>query len=734
MATDPLSNFRSSQFVSQYKGLPIEAFQQTANVLQQRELANKAAMDKLDMLAYQTDVYGKDEAIKQAQIQKIREDQERIAAAGAYANASDIVRMQGKEFAQNSALNQARSNYKAIQTGMTEAAKHSPAQQKMFELALSQYEGVGEPNELGKYNKFSYSFHEDPDLNKAIDDFVDDWKADETAWVQKHAGYIKTGGTKKVDEKEVRRAAVRMLLANPEYQRAIRENANLQVYNRTGNLNDMAGNPADYELTYTVKDKDGKDVEYKTNMLEQYLGELVDPYAARESFEQDRLDLKGDSTWGAMFEKQASNVIPMVVPGSTINDYGTLDYDQYKEQLTASQNAIVGLEEQLSQVSQENNPGKYKEIQQQIDVERNKQRDLLKLKEDYNDKVNANSSDADKNRLNLFNETEMLPDLPNVYKGTEEENALIDKYIAAARKIFGSKIRGYSFDDPYDRGDVLASIKYARMRGRRLATETYFGGDFSDFLKERTEQTSRTPNILSFGPESKETLQMTNNAIINGNLEVFASDTKKDDKNQVAAVNAVRALAVAGDLNISGATLDQEGRAVVTIGGVNLDDKKYANLDSDTKDFIEKASESNQQFYVGFLGTSNPMSMIVQQERTNLEEYVNSQQMMADNGFGAVNQNALQTLNTLRFNDIQQSSKRDIEEALNTGLEKTISIYDPSNNMAFQGDITIVRASDIDNKLLKVKRPNGTFVTGADGKVILYSQEQLYKTYFGGKK
>jgi hypothetical protein len=424
----------------------------------------------------------------------------------------------------------------------------------------------------------------------------------------------------------------------------------------------------------------------------------------------------------------------MVVPGSTINDYGTLDYDQYKEQLSSSQNAVVALEEQLSQVSKESNPSKYKEIEKQLHTERNKQKDLIRIREQYNEKVNANASQLDKDRLNLFNETEMLPDLPNIYKGTEEEEALIQQYLAAARKIAGPNgmIGGRRLDGSSTRGDVLAAIGYARMRGRRLATKTYFGDDFSDFLKEQTEQTNVTPSILSFSPESKETLQMANNAIINGNLDVYGSNTKKEVNPK--AVEAIRALAVTGDLQITGATLDQAGRAAVTIGGINLDDKKYDNLDGDTKKFIQKASENNQQFYVGFLGSSNPMAMIVQQEKTNLEEYLTSQQMMADNGFGAVNQNALQTYNTLRFNDVQVSSKQSIEEALATGLEKTIAIYNPSKNMEYQGDITVVRASDIDNKLLKVKRPNGTFVTGPDNKVILYSEEQLFNTYFGKKK
>ena len=53
MATDPFSNFKATPFVSQYAGLPIEEFAQSAQVLQQRGIQNREQLDKLDMMAYQ---------------------------------------------------------------------------------------------------------------------------------------------------------------------------------------------------------------------------------------------------------------------------------------------------------------------------------------------------------------------------------------------------------------------------------------------------------------------------------------------------------------------------------------------------------------------------------------------------------------------------------------------------------------------------------------------------------
>ena len=72
---DPLSNFKSSQFVSQYKGVPLAEFQQAATVLQNRGIQNRDAMDKLDMMAYQVQTAPIDESVKQARIKAIRDEQ-----------------------------------------------------------------------------------------------------------------------------------------------------------------------------------------------------------------------------------------------------------------------------------------------------------------------------------------------------------------------------------------------------------------------------------------------------------------------------------------------------------------------------------------------------------------------------------------------------------------------------------------------------------------------------------
>ena len=139
MATDPLSNFRSSPFVSQYKGLPIDAFQQSATVLQNRAIQNQESLDKLDMMAYNISVSNVDEGVKQARLKSIRDEQERIAGTGAYEMAGDLVRKQGKDFMQDSALNTATSNYQNITAGMTEAQKYSPQQQAAFQMRVKNY-------------------------------------------------------------------------------------------------------------------------------------------------------------------------------------------------------------------------------------------------------------------------------------------------------------------------------------------------------------------------------------------------------------------------------------------------------------------------------------------------------------------------------------------------------------------------------------------------------------------
>ena len=738
---DPLSNFKSSQFVSQYKGLPIDAFKQTADVLQQRNLQNKAAMDKLDMLAYQTEVYGEDEGIKQAQLQKIRAEQERIAATGAYENAGDLVRMQGKEFMQNSALNQARSNYQAIQKAMTEADEHSPAQKALFQLALSKYKGVGEPDEFGKYNKFSYSYHDDPDINKAIDDFVDDWKADKTAWAEANAGYITTGSTESVTEEEVRSAAVRMLMANPEYRRAIVENANYNVYQRTGNLEDMAGNPADYDMSYTVKDKNGKDVVVKQNMLQSYLGELVDPYAAREAYSKRDMNLKGDATWGAKFTAAQQSVVPQIVVGSTINDFGNMDYDAFKNEMQNNASAISSYKQQLANTSQEANPGEYNRIQGEIATLEARQKDMQTLKDNYRSEVENNYTQEEKNRLAFFDVVDngTFGNLKSAKGDARISNPIVKQYVDEFIKVYGveaARKRGLfvgqnaDLDNPQNDPSTVIDIgllQYEVDKGRSIATESYFGNDFDAYLQEQTKFNSRTPNVLVFSQDSKDTKANLQSVIAGANIEVYGSNNKKDsDPNTIAAI---KALATAGDLTITGAALDETGRVAVNIGQINLDDKKYDNLDKKVKKVIQKAQESGtKQFFVGNLGTNSGLALATQQERAKLEQVV----MNADQGVysPAVVQAAATQLNTLNYYDMPTQAKSSIEEALGTGLEVTIPRYNKNGGPA--GNLTVVRSQQ-NPQLLKVVRPNGTFVVDSQNKPVLYSPESLISQFFNVK-
>ena len=742
---DPLSNFKSSQFVSQYKGLPIDAFKQTADVLQQRNLQNKAAMDKLDMLAYQTEVYGEDEGVKQAQLQKIRAEQERIAATGAYENAGDLVRLQGKEFMQNSALNQARSNYKAIQTAMAEADEHSPAQKAMFQLALSKYKGVGEPDEFGKYNKFSYSYHDDPDINKAIDDFVDDWKADKTGWARANAGYITSGSTESVTEEEVRGAAVRMLMANPEYRRAIIENANYNVYQRTGNLEDMAGNPTDYDMSYTVKDKNGKDVVVKQNMLQSYLGELVDPYAAREAYKKTKIDLKGDTTWGAKFTAAQQAVVPQVVVGSTINDFGNMDYDAFSTEMTNNASAIANYKQQLANTSQEANPGEYKRIQGEIATLEARQKDMQTLKDNYRSEVENNYSDKEKKRLAFFDAAgdNAIEELKKAKGNPSISNPVVKKYVDEYIKVYGVEAakkagiftgqksnRYEDLDNPQNdptTNVAVGALLYELTKGRSIATESYFGNDFDEYLKNQTQFNSRTPNVLVFSQDSEDTKANLQSAIAAGSIEVYGSNNKKDsDPNTIAAI---RALATTGDLLISGATLDGTDRVAVNIGQINLDNPKYDNLDGKVKKVIEKAQKAGtKQFYVGNLGTSSGLALATQQERGKLEQVV----MNANQGIysPAVVQAAAQQLNTLNYYDMPTQAKTSIEEALGTGLEVTIPRY--SKNGGPAGNLTVVRSQQ-NPQMLKVVRPNGTFVVDSQNKPVLYSPESLISQFFNVK-
>ena len=106
--------------------------------------------------------------------------------------------------------------------------------------------------------------------------------------------------------------------------------------------------------------------------------------------------------------------------------------------------------------------------------------------------------------------------------------------------------------------------------------------------------------------------------------------------------------------------------------------------------------------------------------------------MNADQGVyaPAVVQAAATQLNTLNYYDMPTQAKSSIEEALGTGLEVTIPRYNKNGGPA--GNLTVVRSQQ-NPQLLKVVRPNGTFVVDSQNKPVLYSPESLISQFFNVK-
>ena len=730
MATDPLSNFRSSPFVSQYKGLPIDAFQQSATVLQNRAIQNKDQMDKLDMLAYETAVYGnEDEAIKQAQIKKIRDEQERIAATGAYERSGDLVRMQGKEFAQNTQLNSARSSAKNIAASQAKASEFSPVQQAIFQQRLQGYSGVGEADEFGKYNIFTeHNFYEDPDLQGAIDELVDGWEADKKSWVSnaQKAGYITSGSVESVTEEEVRNAAIQMLQANPMYRRAIEDNARYRVYQATGDLDAMVGSPMAVVGQEEYKDKDGNIKVRDITAYEQELMDLVTPYAQRESYKRTEADMKADGTYMA-FRKEALDKKPIVpvIKGSAINPYGNYGYNEWNEELTASAAAVQDLRTALNNTSVDN-PETRKSLENQIKAEEAKQQNLKNIQEEFLKTQSFSSSDQ--KDLDYYLSTQFLPDISNVGDGDDigglgkgdvstvsVSNPAIQEHIQAFKEVYGEE----AFNKRVRNGQIMKSV-LLNASGRDLANTSIFkNNDFGDFLETKSEAFGYTPDVLPLGEESEFAEAFLQKGIMGGNVTVSGS-TRGDSSPYV--LDALRALSSTGDLVIMGPAFDNSGRIAVQIPQINLEDKKYANLSKKAKEVIEEANKiGSKQLFVDFEGSEGILAATTQNYRNNIDVTLNNPQTTPVN-----REMAFKQKETLDFYEAQTPAKQGVEEALSTDLP--VELTRPGNRPTI-----VVEKSNIDNEMVYVKDLDGNYVIGSDGRKALFTQQGVIKTFFTPK-
>ena len=609
MAIDPLSNFRSSPFVSQYKGLPIDAFQQSATVLQNRAIQNQESLDKLDMMAYNISVSNVDEGVKQARLKSIRDEQERISGTGAYEMATDLVRKQSKDFMQDSALNTATSNYQNITAGMTEAQKYSPQQQAAFQMRVQNYKGVGEPNELGRYNNFGpASFYEDVDFNEKINEFVKDWKANSQEWVSnaQKAGYITSGGTEQVTEEEVRNAAMMMLQSDPTYRRALEDEARYKLYEATGDINAMAADPNTVIGTRTLADGTEENVTALQSAMETY----VEPYAQRESYRKTKADMKTDGNFGLKLQMQ-NMAGRSIIQGSAINPYEKLTVDNWKEVTGSQQIQLQSLKDQLNTIDPETNPTQYSSVQNQIDAIQSQYNTLQQIQEEYRANL-ADISPEDSKAL-AFHEKIQNIAIPRTgdrfFENPDDANTILEAY----KEVYGQEAydalevgtregKNMSSGETFTKdilGGNISSLLSAGAQGKRLADKTYWSNnDFNDYLQKQSDRFGESPTVILFSKDNPADVKLMNDArsiVTAGNIKVDASTSSDPNVRSFLA-------AVADELIISGVEA-QDGRININVPQIDLSAGKYDNLDDDVREAGEKLMQPGKNnLYVTPLG------------------------------------------------------------------------------------------------------------------------------------
>lgn len=90
----------------------------SVNLMQQRHDKLRAESDMFDIMASNEKVVEGDQAIRDAAIARLKQEKDAMASRGDYANAAGKLGMIAKDYATNETLNEAKSNYTAIQDYM----------------------------------------------------------------------------------------------------------------------------------------------------------------------------------------------------------------------------------------------------------------------------------------------------------------------------------------------------------------------------------------------------------------------------------------------------------------------------------------------------------------------------------------------------------------------------------------------------------------------------------------
>lgn len=505
-----LSNFRSTQFVSQYAGLPIDEFLQSAGALQKRAQQNTQQLDQLEMMAANIKTLDIDQNVKDARLAQINKQMESLAASGAYEHATDRIRMEARDFARDEQLISASTNYAKLQK-MKEEAKAvgaSDIQLQKIDNAMQLYSQSG--GAKAGANLQDLAFYKEANLSKEIDGILKGQMASGYVTAAPDGnGYIVTSSGEKVTKEDLRKQALAHLASNPQYQRQIEDMARLNVYNET--LQSTGDSKAAYNMYNNVDA--GTLSGYQSNIVENIISPSVEKY----SYSRTGKKLTGDPLY-ALAARNSSKVASIPISGATdMIDLGTIpknsqDFRSKQKQFAGE---VATLETQLADAISRGAENEAQTIRQQLNM---KQTGLDQLNQVYSGYIKQIEDPTLKvgavlNAAVKSGDFDKMQDMGNTF-GDFYDNILASPEFAEYAKDFG-----ITTQDIQQQTDQNSGLKLYK-KGQ---DDRWFSGgtDFDDYLDDK----GQTTMPQQYGIDDQDLRERATKAAQTGAVTFYNSET-----------------------------------------------------------------------------------------------------------------------------------------------------------------------------------------------------------------
>lgn len=251
------------QFVPTYAGIPLEAAEKTAEVLDTRFRENKDAQDQLEIMIDNLNVRDQNRPHIQAALERAKGQLAEIKQNGDWENAGFKVKAAAKEFAMDKGVQgalQDKAQYDAYSQDLDKRMKEEKIDgvtyqnAKAYAAKMNQKQVEYDPVTGSYKNIFSgYTPQNSPDIQKAMFEMGEKWKASEAplnieyvnkAGVKTNSevkydpqlkGYKIVGTNEVMSESELQSGLRQAVLANPKYAGYLRESLMFEKGLKFGN-------------------------------------------------------------------------------------------------------------------------------------------------------------------------------------------------------------------------------------------------------------------------------------------------------------------------------------------------------------------------------------------------------------------------------------------------------------------------------------------------------------------